>query len=181
MATFSAFISSTDSVPNGSGIGESKSSALLPFPAFTIGEEVIPPTGYYATTNYTGPLSHTMAAQAGHAFRVKPGNYWTDDVAGRRTAYENWSEGRMEWKIPIGWVRMLDQNGNPRNVASPDYEQCGNANSRPLLIGGRTDAYKQIFTISQFGTAKIEKHRHWLSRSILCVITLDGDIIQWSH
>ena len=144
-------------------------------------EEVIPPTGYYATTNYTGPLSHTMAAQAGHAFRVKPGNYWADDVAGRRTAYENWSEGRMEWKIPIGWVRMLDQNGNPRNVASPDYEQCGNANSRPLLIGGRTDAYKQIFTISQFGTAKIEKHRHWLSRSILCVITLDGDIIQWSH
>ena len=144
-------------------------------------DDVIPPTGYYATTNYTGPLSHTMAAHAGHAFRVKTGNYWTDDVAGRSTAYENWSEGRMEWKIPIGWVRMLDQIGIARNIASLDYEQCDNANSRPLLIGGRTDVYSQIFTINQFGTAKIEKHGHWLSRSVLCVITLDGEIIQWSH
>ena len=90
----------------------------------------------------------------------------------------------MEWKIPIGWVRLTDDYGvqdGPRNITVPDYEQCGNAQSRPLLIGGRSDAYKQIFTISPFGTAAIEKFGHTLSRSILCVITFDGKVIQWKH
>jgi len=149
-------------------------------------DDVIPPSGYFATTNYTGAASHTTVAGAGKVYRIKAGNYWASDRAGRRTAYINWSEGRMEWKIPIGWLRMTETEQyalNPplRNITGPDYEQCDNAQSRPLLIGGKTDTYKQIFTISLFGTASIEKFGHTLSRSIFCVITLDGNIIQWKH
>ena len=148
--------------------------------------DVIQPSGYFATTNYDGMLSHTSAAGAGKAFRVKGGNYWASDVAGRGLAYANWSEGRMEWNVPIGWLRMteIEQNSyNPemRLAAVPDYEQCANAESRPLLIDGRVAAYKQVFSIGSDGTFTIEKHGHRLSRNLSCVITLDGEVIQWTH
>ena len=36
--------------------------------------------------------------------------------------------------------------------------------SRPLLIGGKQDAYQQVFSIYDAGTALIEKHGHTMSR-----------------
>ena len=149
-------------------------------------DDVIPPTGYFATTNYTSPISHTTVAGAGRASKVMSGNLWAGDRAGRRTAYGNWSEGRMEWNIPIGWLRMTETEQyeirpQVRDISGPDYEQCGNEQSRPLLIGGRVDAYKQLFTISPAGTFTIKKHGHTLSRSLSCIISLDGNIIQWTH
>jgi rod shape-determining protein MreC len=52
-------------------------------------DEVISPIGYYATTNYTGPVSHTEAAGAGYLHTLKSGNYWTIDEAGRDLARLN--------------------------------------------------------------------------------------------
>ena len=45
--------------------------------------DIIPPEGYYATTNYTNSLSHTEDPGAGTTRRVSPGNYWTVDLAGK--------------------------------------------------------------------------------------------------
>ena len=126
---------------------------------------VVPPIGYYATTNYTGPVSHTKAAGAGYLHTLKSGNYWTIDEAGRDLAYQNWSTGRMEWKIPIGWKRVwFDEDDTPL-ADKPDYERNNNITSRPLLIGNRNDMYKQIFEIENDGTSSIRKFGYKLSRS----------------
>jgi hypothetical protein len=53
--------------------------------------------------------------------------------------------------------------------------------SRILLIGGKQDAYQQIFSISDDGTASIEKHGHTMSRGRFCRIIVDGKTIQWVH
>ena len=150
-------------------------------------EDEIPPSGYFATTNFTGFLSHTFyddngkpGAGAGYAYPIKTGNYWTVDKAGGGL-YPNWSPGRLEWKIPIGWGRLqtdLDRTGTMDEV---EYERKKDSSSRPLLIGGRTDKYKQVFTIEEDGTSKVEKFGHWLSRGRYCKIILDGVLKQWNH
>lgn len=87
----------------------------------------------------------------------------------------------MVWNVPIGWFRSRQSTGRPGQVQAPDFERNGDDTSRPLLIGGCSDAYQQIYTIDGNGTAKIQKHSHWLSRSIQCVIKLDGATIQTEH
>ena len=86
----------------------------------------------------------------------------------------------MEWKIPIGWIRMVNGIGGLCLISRPEYETYKDSNTRELLIG-QEDTYKQIFSIDTNGTAKIEKHGHWLSRSRNCVIMLDGKVIQEGH
>ena len=150
-------------------------------------EDEIPPTGYFATTNFTGFRSHTCyddngkpGAGAGYSYPIKPGNRWTVDEAGGGL-YPNWSPGRLEWKIPIGWGRLqtdLDRTGTMDKV---ECERKWDESSRPLLIGGRTDKYKQVFTIEEDGTSKVEKFGHWLSRGRYCKIILDGVLKQWNH
>ena len=49
-----------------------------------------------------------------------------------------------------------------------------------ILIGGGC-LTPPAYTIDGNGTAKIQKHSHWLSRSIQCVIKLDGATIQTEH
>ena len=126
---------------------------------------VVPPIGYYATTNYTGFLSHTIDAGAGILHTLKDGNYWTVDEAGRDAPYENWSAGRMEWKIPIGWRRFRYENENYVEALDCDYEIYNDDNSRKLLIGNREDLYKQIYVIDERGTASVSKFGYRLSRS----------------
>jgi hypothetical protein len=128
-------------------------------------DEVISPIGYYATTNYTGPISHTKAAGAGYLQTLKSGNYWTIDEAGRDLAYQNWSAGRMEWKIPIGWKRFRYDDDDTPLSDHPDFERNNDITSRPLLIGNRNDMYKQIFEIESNGTSSIRKFGYKLSRS----------------
>lgn len=142
--------------------------------------DIIPPEGYYATTNYTNSLSHTEDPGAGTTRRVSPGNYWTVDLAGRIGAYQNWSPGHMDWKIPIGWFRFFQGRPIDLQINAPDLEDRSDEGSRLLLIGD-SGTYHQIFTIDENGTFKIEKHGHWLSRSTNCVITLDGRVIQERH
>ena len=122
------------------------------------------PTGYFAT-NYTGQLTHWYVDFLGGAmaFRVKNGNYWTVDRAGHPGAYEDWSAGRLEWDIPIGWFRMLDEDDMMHVIDDYEYQTRRDTTTRPFLVGGRIDAYKQIFTISEDGTASVEKHGHMLS------------------
>jgi hypothetical protein len=128
-------------------------------------DEVISPIGYYATTNYTGPVSHTEAAGAGYLHTLKSGNYWTIDEAGRDLAYQNWMAGRMEWKIPIGWRRFRYENEDFPKAMKADFEQHKDETTRPLLIGNRNDMYKQIFEIESNGTSSIRKFGYKLSRS----------------
>jgi hypothetical protein len=140
------------------------------------------PTGYFAT-NYTGQLTHRYVDFLGGAmaFRVKNGNYWTVDRAGHPGAYEDWSAGRLEWDIPIGWFRMLDEDDMMHVIDDYEYQTRRDTTTRPFLVGGRIDAYKQIFTISEDGTASVEKHGHILSRRKNCHVLLDGKTIQWTH
>ena len=127
--------------------------------------DVIQPTGYYATTNYTGPLSHNEAAGAGYLHTLKSGNYWTIDEAGRDVPYQNWSAGRLEWKIPIGWKRFQYDGEDFPRANGVDFAKHKDETSRKLLIGNREDMYKQIFEIESDGTAVIRKFGYKLSRS----------------
>ena len=71
---------------------------------------------------------------------------------------------------------------SPMHVISDcAYEVRFDENSRPLLIGGKIDAYKQIFTITEDGTASVEKHGHTMSRSRNCRVLLDGKKIKSNH
>ena len=148
--------------------------------------EVITPIGYFATTNFTGYLSHTadegagIGAGAGHTRRIQAGNRWTVDEAGGGL-YRNWSEGRLEWKIPIGWFRIRPGEYEFGDIEYAEKERSIDPNSRMLLIGGRSDMYKQVMTIGDDGTSKVEKFGHWLSRGRYCRIILDGETKQWTH
>ncbi len=141
------------------------------------------PTGFFATTNFTGQLTHWFVDFPGGAmaFRIKAGNYWTVDRAGHPGAYRNWSAGRLEWDIPIGWFRLSLDDDAMHVISDCEYEIRRNDKTRPFLIGGRMDAYKQVFSISEDGTASIEKHGHTMSRSRNCRVLLDGTTIQWTH
>ena len=66
----------------------------------------VPPVGYFATTNFTGNLTHSQDAGAGCLFRIGDRNFWTVDEAGRSALYSNWSSGTLVWKVPIGWRRL---------------------------------------------------------------------------
>ena len=125
----------------------------------------IPPTGYFATTNFIGNLVHDLRAGAGWIHPIGDGNYWMTDQAGRSAPYANWSSGRLEWKIPIGWARFSSESDNASRTTSCDYELFMNKRSRPLLIGNREDAYKQIYTIDDDGTSAVEKFGYKLSRN----------------
>lgn len=118
-------------------------------------EEVIAPTGYFATSNFTGFRTHTTDAGAGYARRVQAGNRWTMDEAGGGL-YPNWSSGRLEWKIPIGWFRIGPDENEIGFVDHAERVDSDDPGSRELLIGGSADAYKQVFTIDEDGTAKVE-------------------------
>ena len=55
---------------------------------------------------------------------------------------------------------------------------CGEAEYIPAM---EIVDYKQIFMISEDGTASVEKHGHTLSRSRYCHIWLDGKTLQRVH
>ena len=138
------------------------------------------PSGYFATTNFTGFMTHSAEAEAGHAWRVQERNRWAADGAGGGL-YRNWSAGQLIWNIPIGWVRLqsdLDVDGIALSV---EYAEWANSSSRPLLMGGKSNLYTQTFRIDEAGTARIDKFGHWLSRSRHCRIILDGETRQWAH
>ena len=61
------------------------------------------------------------------------------------------------------------------------YEVLEPSDSRPLIIGGRTDKYKQRWHIDGQGTYRTDKFGHWISRSRDCVIILDGRTLQERH
>jgi len=126
---------------------------------------VVPPEGWFATTNYTGPLTHSYGAGAGPLHPISSNNFWMEDNAGRDHPYENWSWGRLTWKIPIGWKRILYEGETFTYAGISDFEEMGNSSSRPLLVGGCDSAYLQIFTIDANGTSSVEKFGHKLQRS----------------
>ena len=138
------------------------------------------PSGYFATTNFTGFMTHSADAGAGVARRVQWRNRWTVDEAGGGL-YRNWSAGQLKWNVPIGWIRLNSDYEQTRLFASLEHEAWANGNSRPLLIGGRSDLYAQTFRIDEDGTARIDKFGHWLSRSMHCRIILDGETKQLTH
>ena len=141
------------------------------------------PSGYFATTNYTGQWTHWRIFDYGWgmATRIATNNYWTVDRAGYSAEYTNWSAGRLVWDIPIGWVRMRFDGDDRHGVDEVEHVGYTNTNTRALLIGGSEDAYQQIFSISEDGTATIEKHGHTMSRGRFCRIVIDGKTIQWTH
>ena len=146
--------------------------------------DIIPATGCF--TQGVHALSHTYEAQAGWAYRIKPGNYWCIDRAESTAPETNWVHGvasEMIWKIPIGWHRIeswavhLDY----WRLSNPDVTEYGNTNSVPLLIGGRNDMYLQERHIDENGVFRTDKFGHWTSRSRWCHIILDGSTVQWFH
>ena len=138
-------------------------------------------SGFYASNAYNGQRGHNQNAGAGNAIRIKQGNYWTVDRAGNAHSYSNWSAGRMAWKIPIGWCRLLSDLTDFRSIDEPEYEIKDSVNARPLLFGGRNDLYLQEFSIDDNGTFFIRKFGHTLERTQNCTIRLDERIIQLLH
>ena len=146
-------------------------------------DSVIPGTGYFASPPPSVSLSHKGDANPlWQAQRIGEGNYWTVDYAGRGQPYPNWSAGRMDWKIPIGWLRCrYDDELARSDITRPDDEGGRNYSQRSWLIGGRDDAYLQTFEIDSDGGSSISKHAHTLFRSRNCKVKLDGKILQWFH
>ena len=131
-------------------------------------DEVIPPTGFYASTNFNGVLSHTLQAGAGWWHHVKPGNYWAQDNAHAIERQPPWSEGQMSWKIPVAWYQRL--------------EGTDSSWGRNLLVNIRrrmpaSEMYRQNFTITEDGTISIWKFHHEILRTTNDIIRLDGEII----
>ena len=124
----------------------------------------IPPTGYFASTNYQGMLTHVYP-NAGYLHIPDRENYWATDRAGRSEPYENWSAGMLTWKIPIGWRRIRRGDETLMATHQIDYALYDNDNSRPLFIGGREDAYSQTFKIESNGTSSIRKFGYKLERN----------------
>ena len=124
----------------------------------------ITPTGYFASTNYQGMLTHVYP-NAGYLHIPDRENYWATDRAGRTVPYANWSAGTLTWKVPIGWRRMLRGYENQLAAHEVDYALYDNKDSRPLLIGGREDAYTQTFKIESNGTSSIRKFGYNLERN----------------
>ena len=124
----------------------------------------IPPTGYFATTNYTGPLMHDYP-NAGYLHIPDAQNYWATDEAGRDVPYSDWSAGTLTWKVPIGWRRIRQGDETLFATRQIDYALYDNYKSRPLLIGGREDAYAQTFEIESDGTSSIRKFGYKLERN----------------
>ena len=118
---------------------------------------IVQPTGFFATTNYTGAKSHTVDAGAGWAHAIKENNYWTVDSAGREIPYQNWSQGRLIWKIPIGWRRIYEGNSGSAVAKKEDFEKFHDEKSRPLLIGNSESAYCQTYKIEETGLSSVEK------------------------
>ena len=130
--------------------------------------EVIPPTGYYASTNFNGELSHTLDAQAGWWNHVKQGNRWTIDNAFANIRYPPWSDGVMQWKIPVAWYQRFagEQYSWPRNSLETVRRRMT-----------ASESYLQIFTMTEDGTVTVSKFGHIISRTTNDVIRLDGVIV----
>ena len=146
--------------------------------------DVIPATGCF--TQGVHNLSHTVEAQAGRTYRIKPGNYWCIDNAESTSPETNWVSGTvstMTWKIPVGWHRIdaIHAFDDYWVSSSPDHVEYGNTNSLSLLIGGRTDVYLQSRNINAEGVFRTDKFGHWISRSRWCHVILDGSTVQWFH
>jgi len=133
----------------------------------------IPPEGYFAT-NYTGRLVHDYYAGAGNLHIPGTDNYWMTDDAGRDAPYDNWYSGRLVWRIPVGWRRIVDGASQATVAPDPDHERYIDKKSRPLYIGNSEDSYRQTYVIESDGTASVEKYGHKLTRgrwSIWGVVT----------
>ena len=124
----------------------------------------IPPTGYFASEYYKGLLTHDYP-QAGYLHIPDEGNYVMTDRAGRDVAYTNWFAGTLTWKVPIGWRRIRRGYEDQLAALDADYALYADKESRPLLIGGREDAYTQTFEIELDGTSSIRKFGYKLERS----------------
>ena len=79
------------------------------------------------------------------------------------------------------WIDLVAETNAYLAFAGDRASNLPDPDSRALLIGNRTDAYKQVMTIDEDGTSKIEKFGHWLSRGRYCRIILDGVTQQWTH
>ena len=131
-------------------------------------ETAIPPTGYYATTNFNGVLTHNLDAGAGYWHHVSAGNYWCVDNAQSNIRRQQWSNGQLQWNIPIQWYQRLE---------STESWSRGFVHADGRLIGGSIGAYKQVFDITADGTVTVTKHQHWIDRNTNDVIRLDGEMV----
>lgn len=123
---------------------------------------------YFNTPNFRGSRTHSGLAGSWLAKRIDEcDNYWTYDLAGRDGPYTGWSAGRLVWKVPIGWFRLVSDsdNYNGHQYWEPESERYGDTSSRPLLIGGTQDAYKQVFQIYEDGSSSVSKFGRWVRRS----------------
>lgn len=125
----------------------------------------VPAVGYFSTLDFNGYRTHCTEAGAGWSHLIGIGNYWTADTAGRLEPYQNWTSGKLIWKIPIGWKRLLYDGDDSIVATAPDFARHMDRSSRPLLIGGRDDAYIQKFEILPDGASAVEKFGYRLQRS----------------
>ena len=143
-------------------------------------EDVV--TGCFTNGHHRTHTGGADGAGAGVAHYIQPGNFWFVDGARMVAPEPNWQpNSTLSWKIPIGWHRKNPDYTDDCDVQNPDYEKAWDGDSRPLIIGGQTDKYKQVWHIDGQGTFRTDKFGHWISRSRDCVIILDGQTIQTEH
>ena len=129
--------------------------------------DVVPPTGYYASTNFDGYLSHCSDAGAGWWHHVKPGNYWTEDEAGSGERHAPWCNGMLVWNVPIAWnYRCDDVLSWPRNHYSSTCKKIGSDST-----------FQQIYGIDGTGSVSIDKFDHVCERNTNDVVAVDYVIV----
>ena len=126
--------------------------------------DVVQPSGYYATTNFDGFLSHSIEAGAGRWSHVKAGNYWMEDEAVSGERHAPWSSGMLVWNVPIAWNYRYD---------SPSSSWPTGHYASTCKKIGTDSSFQQIYSIDYVGSVTIEKHDHVSTRSTNDVITVD--------
>ena len=128
--------------------------------------------------------THNRDAGAGRAHCIGEGNFWFVDAARAHGQMNNWApDSTMIWKIPVGWHRRLKNPGHSDWFVAndPDYEVNVRTETRPLLLPGSPNRYKQELYIDENGVFTIRKFGHWISRSPSCRVILDGTVLQENH
>ena len=126
------------------------------------------PHGYFANPYFRNVWSHTKERHAGEWHNIATGNFFMSDNADMgdelpRMTPEGivtnddrygWSDGTMNWKIPVGW--------NERNSSDED------------VVVKSFQTYWQQFGINAQGTLRVQKLGNWVQRGTNTVTFING-------
>ena len=117
-------------------------------------------SGYFETVETQLHMTHDVEMGAGHWWPVSTNGYWRMDTARAPIFPHPWSEGALQWNVPMAWgYSYAGENPELRREVQPS----------PTAV--------QIYTINSWGTVTIEKSGHLIERNVFNYIWLDAVLV----